>query len=76
VLKKMEAMSNAEVLCVDYNAMLTGAGDSITQINKLLGGDLTRRPWPAPSTSRCIGSENSAAGSAALLGNSYFDPPP
>ena len=40
VLKKMEAMSNAEVLCVDYNAMLTGAGDSITQINKLLGGDL------------------------------------
>ena len=40
VLKKMQGMDNIEMLSVDYNAMLTGADDSITQINQLLGGDL------------------------------------
>ena len=40
VLKKMQSMDNVEMLSVDYNAMLAGAGDSIAEINKLLGGDL------------------------------------
>ncbi len=40
VLKKMQGMDNVEMLSVDYNAMLTGADDSIAAINKLLGGDL------------------------------------
>ncbi len=40
VLKKMQSMDNVEMLSVDYNAMLTGADDSITQINQLLGGNL------------------------------------
>ena len=40
VLKKIEGRDNIELFCVNYNAMLAGADDSITQINKLLGGDL------------------------------------
>ena len=40
VLKKMKGMDNVERLCVNYNDMLADAGDSITQINDLLGGNL------------------------------------
>ena len=47
VLKKMQGMDNVEMLSVDYNAMLAGADDSITQINKLLGGDLNTQAMAA-----------------------------
>jgi len=40
VLKQMDDRQNAEVLCVDYNAMLVDASDSIARINEFLGGDL------------------------------------
>lgn len=40
VLKKTKAMDNIEMLCIDYNAMLAGADDSVTKINTLLGGGL------------------------------------
>ncbi|MFQ5501925.1 MAG: sulfotransferase family protein [Phycisphaerae bacterium] len=40
VLKKINGMSNAELIEFDYNAILTDAGAHIPKINSFLGGNL------------------------------------
>ncbi len=40
VLAKVAGMADAELIEVDYNALLTGETESIERINALLGGDL------------------------------------
>ncbi len=47
VLSKVAGMADAELIEVDYNALLTGETESIGRINTLLGGDLNTNAMAA-----------------------------